>query len=141
MQKDKPLFRQFALADDDTDDAGLFAEALAEVDPKIQLCLAENGKVLLDKISTGRCEWPDIIFLDVNMPEMNGWTCLGELKKHATFSKIPVIMYSTSSHVRDRAAAARLGANFFYTKPDSFQQLKEFLRYLIDHPETFQIAS
>lgn len=139
MGKVKVHFRNFALAEDDTDDAELFAEALAEVAPAIRCNQAANGKILLDKIDSGEFELPDIIFLDVNMPEMNGWTCLTELRKRSDLKTIPVIMYSTSSHLKDKKAAENLGANFFYTKPDSFQQLKAFLLGLIENPKAFHI--
>jgi hypothetical protein len=50
-------------------------------------------------------------------------------------------MYSTSSTYRDVQAAKQLGANFFYTKPDSFGQLKLFLENLIENPGEYNIKS
>ena len=140
MRNTKSRFKNVVLADDDVDDGELFAEALAEVDPGIQFYQAHNGKILLEKIDSGEFALPDIIFLDINMPEMNGWTCLAQLKKHKTLKQIPVIMYSTSSHARDKKEAESLGANLFYTKPDSFQQLKVFLHGLIQRPEEYLIT-
>jgi len=134
-------FRKFALADDDADDAELFCEALAEVNPAISCEYASNGKVLLDKMRNLQSDLPDIIFLDINMPEMNGWDSLTELKKHSSLKDIPVVMYSTSSTHRDMQAAKKLGANFFYTKPDSFSQLKGFLEKLIENPGQYNIRS
>lgn len=133
-------FRKFALADDDNDDAELFAEALAAINPGILLEYASNGKILLDKIRNQKTGLPDIIFLDINMPEMNGWDSLTELKKHSLLKEIPVVMYSTSSTYRDMQAAKSLGANFFYTKPDSFRQLKMFLENLIKNPSDYNIV-
>jgi CheY-like chemotaxis protein len=132
-------FRKFALADDDLDDAELFAEALASVNPGIHCEHASNGKVLLDKISSQTSDLPDIIFLDINMPEMNGWDSLMELKKHSSLKNIPVVMYSTSSTFRDKQAAKELGANFFYTKPDNLKQLRLFLANLIQNPVKYNI--
>ena len=132
-------FRKFALADDDADDAELFCEALAAVNPSIACEHASNGRILLEKISNQKSELPDIIFLDINMPEMNGWDSLTELKKHSSLRDIPVVMYSTSSTYRDMQAAKKLGANFFYTKPDNFRQLKSFLEKLIENPGEYNI--
>jgi CheY-like chemotaxis protein len=73
------------------------------------------------------------------MPEMNGWDSLAELKKHSSLRDIPVVMYSTSSNHRDIQVARKLGANFFYTKPDNFRQLKLFLENLIENPGEYNI--
>jgi CheY-like chemotaxis protein len=134
-------FKKFALADDDADDAELFCEALAEVNPGILCEHASNGKILLEKIRNQKSDLPDIIFLDINMPEMNGWDSLTELKKHSSLKDIPVVMYSTSSMLRDVQAAKKLGANFFYTKPDNVRQLKIFLEKLIANPGEYNIIS
>ena len=133
-KNDNILLKNIALADDDSDDAALFAEALLEIDPKIAFKKASNGRELLDKMESGEFFFPDIIFLDINMPEMNGWECLAELKKNSMFKNVPVVIYSTSSHTRDKRMAATLGASLFFTKPDNFQQLKLFLERLLDDP-------
>lgn len=125
--------KTFALADDDSDDADLFTEALQEIDPGITVATASNGQELLNKL-TRSLNLPDIIFLDINMPGLNGWDCLAELKKNRLLSDVPVIMYSTSSNIHDKAKAAKLGASYFYTKPDNFQALKKFLKTLIQDP-------
>jgi CheY-like chemotaxis protein len=132
-------FKRFALADDDADDAELFAEALAAINPGILCEHAPNGKILLNKISNQKADLPDIIFLDINMPEMNGWDSLTELKRNSSLRNIPVVMYSTSSTHRDKQEAKKLGANFFYTKPDTFGQLKLFLENLIENPGEYNI--
>jgi CheY-like chemotaxis protein len=137
--KSTKTFKKFALADDDADDAELFAEALAAINPGIVCEHAPNGRVLLDNIRSQKSQLPDIIFLDINMPEMNGWDSLSELKKHSKLKDIPVVMYSTSSTFRDVQAAKNLGANFFYTKPDNFRQLKSFLENLIENPAEYNI--
>jgi CheY-like chemotaxis protein len=126
--------KTFALADDDSDDTGLFTEALQEINPEITVETASNGQELLDKMKGGDFVFPDIIFLDINMPEMNGWDCLRELKKDSELKEVPVVMYSTSSHIDDKTKAVQLGASYFYTKPDSFQELKKFLSTLIRDP-------
>jgi CheY-like chemotaxis protein len=126
--------RTFALADDDSDDTDLFAEAVQEIDPRIVVETASNGQELLDKMKAGDFYVPDIIFLDINMPEMNGWQCLSELKRDQELSNIPVIMYSTSSNMNDKARAVKMGASYFFTKPDSYQELKGFLHRLIQNP-------
>src|SRR5882757_6709540 len=91
----------FLLADDDADDKTLFCEALAEIDPGIVCHTAADGKEALAILSRRQSRKPDIIFLDINMPVMDGWQCLGKLKENSEHRNIPVIMYSTSSYQRD----------------------------------------
>lgn len=134
-------FKKFAIADDDADDSELFIDALAEIDPAITCDQASNGKLLLEKLQKKLVGLPDIIFLDINMPEMNGWECLAAIKENSTLSRIPVVMYSTSSTQRDKQTAEKLGANFFFTKPDSFRVLKTFLEKLIMNPEHYNIPA
>jgi CheY-like chemotaxis protein len=117
----------FILADDDIDDAELFSDALAEIIPGVDFYHTDDCRALLRYLSNGENRKPDLIFLDINMPEMNGWECLGELKKHAENKYIPVIMYSTSSTQRDKEMAMELEAVGFLTKPSDFRVLVKML--------------
>lgn len=120
-------------ADDDADDKALFSEALNEIDPTIVCYLAADGTEVLKKLASKEFDRPDIIFLDINMPPMNGWQCLTALKKDPIWQSIPVIMYSTSSARRDVEIASHLGALCFYTKPDNYNDLRSFLRVVISN--------
>lgn len=117
----------FVLADDDIDDAELFSDALAEIDPAVDFFHTDDCRTLLKYLSNSGNRKPDLIFLDINMPEMNGWECLVELKKHAVNKEIPVIMYSTSSILRDKEMAVELQALGFLTKPSDFRALVKIL--------------
>jgi two-component system chemotaxis response regulator CheB len=68
-------------------------------DPTLEVCgIAQNGKVALEKIPAAK---PDVVTLDIEMPEMDGLTTLSELRK--THPKLPVIMFST---LTERGASA-----------------------------------
>jgi CheY-like chemotaxis protein len=121
----------FLLADDDHDDAELFHEALASIDPTIEFRHVDDGRGVFKVLASLRNKRPDIIFLDLNMPEMSGWQCLAKLKNDIYFKDIPVIMYTTSSNVRDREIALELGALGFLTKPANFRLLSKFLSTII----------
>jgi CheY-like chemotaxis protein len=123
-----PLNRKFLLADDDSDDAALFCEAVTRIGPVLQCVTVENGVELFELLSrhedTGE---PDVIFLDINMPLMDGWDCLKKLK-NSNYRNIPTIMYSTSSAKRDIDMAYSLGAILFVTKPENFKELCNILQ-------------
>jgi DNA-binding response OmpR family regulator len=65
------------------------------------------------------------------MPKMNGKKCLKALKEHGVFKNITVIIYSTSSSIRDKNATADLGAAYFLTKPNSISGLKKEIELAI----------
>ena len=118
----------FLLVDDDADDSELFKEALNEVDDAAIFYHAENGEEALKKLN--ELHLPEIIFVDINMPRMNGWEFLRALKFIERYRTIPVIMYSTTSHPEEIQTANALGVTF-QTKPSSYSDLKKMLAGVI----------
>src|ERR1700749_3382066 len=116
------MIKNILLIDDDQGDVGLFGEALMTVDPRIQFHSAKTGLKALELLRSPQTVTPDLIFLDINMPEMNGWQCLAELKTSPHLKKIPVIMYSTSASKADEQKASNLGARAIHRKPDRFEE-------------------
>jgi len=124
----------FLLADDDADDKTLFCEALSEIDPLIVCHTASDGREALAILTENQIKKPNIIFLDINMPIMDGWQCLGKLKEHKDHKDIPVIIYSTSSYQRDIELALEGGAVCFFTKPSDYRELRSILRMIATTP-------
>jgi CheY-like chemotaxis protein len=122
--------RTFLLIDDDTDDRELFTEALAAVNPAVDCDLAMDGEEAFLQLASRRIKEPDVIFLDINLPVMNGWQFLQKLKTYDGLKHIPVIMYSTSSEQSDRETANSLGASCFLTKPHTYGHLKRLLQQI-----------
>ncbi len=120
----KPLL--LFLIDDDLDDLMLFKDAINEIDASIQVETAANGVEGLKKLSGSELIGePDYIFIDLNMPLMNGIQCLQEIKKMPAHSSIPVIIYSTSSYEKDIVQTINHGAFHYIVKPFSFHELRE----------------
>lgn len=108
--------------DDDQEDRAFFCDALREIDPTITCLVAGSGMdalALLEK----RSVLPDYIFLDINMPMMDGKQCLKVLKSIPRLEPIPIIMYSTSTDTREIKECYKLGAIDFLIKPHSFEKL------------------
>ncbi|UHG90602.1 response regulator [Spirosoma oryzicola] len=105
------------LIDDDEDDQEIFLLALRKLDASIACSCADNGADALLRLRQDEAFKPTYIFLDLNMPGMNGKQCLTELKKIARLQHTPIFIYSTSSDMRDRVEAEKLGAEGFLTKP------------------------
>jgi CheY-like chemotaxis protein len=115
------------LADDDPDDAEMFALVLSDIDPTLKLHHVKDGLAVFEHLKHPDNQLPDMIFLDINMPEMNGWQCLSMLKGSTRTKDIPVLIYSTSSHSRDKQTATELGATAFITKPPDYKTLRKIL--------------
>ena len=118
---------QILLVDDDEDEHFLFERTLNEIDEHIDHYHAYGGQEMLEML--GRCDHgPDFIFLDLNMPKMDGKQCLWELKSHF---KIPVVIYTTSRHQKDIDDAKSIGAECFLVKPYSLSVLKSSLELIL----------
>jgi CheY-like chemotaxis protein len=117
--------------DDDEDDHEIFATALSAASTDIELLFIDNAMDALQDLLTATA-YPDIIFLDLNMPEMNGQQLLIEIKKHERLKNIPVIILSTSSHKPTIELTRELGAKDFFTKPDRFEDLVLMLKKVLN---------
>jgi len=123
----KPL--TLLIADDDDDDKEMFQEVVAEIDQCIRCIKAVNGFEAVQLLEKGEFV-PDFIFLDLNMPRMNGKQCLQYLKKNEKLRSIPAIVYTTSKSPQDKEETKKLGAVHFITKPSSMTDLKKELEFV-----------
>lgn len=114
------------MVDDDTDDALLFGEVLQDVNPDIHLITATDGMIALEKLRASSVS-PEMIFLDLNMPRMDGKECLAEIKADENLKNIEVIIYTTSSHSADVEQTMQMGARAFITKPSNIRELRNIL--------------
>lgn len=114
--------RSIVLVDDDRDDQEIFKSACAMVDTSVEVVGFENGQLALEGLSSLPAQ-PDVIFLDLNLPRLNGVEVLKELKHSSDFKDIPVIIYSTSFDKRVKDKCSSLGAVAVMEKPNCFQTL------------------
>ena len=124
MMKQK---RVIMLIDDDKDDRELFAEALQEVDTEFELVTAKSGEQALEMIVQHNFIIPELIFLDLNMPGMNGWQCLAQIRKNKALKDTHVIIYSTTQRDEDNERTKSFGATSFLTKPYRYTELVDAL--------------
>src|SRR5690348_7641633 len=103
------------LSDDDLDDVEFFQIALSEICDTCSLTVSNDGAELLKQlIACTDSHTPDIIFLDVNMPKVNGLEALEAIRNAPRFRSVPVVVYSTSSSDHFINDAHRLGANYYF---------------------------
>jgi CheY-like chemotaxis protein len=118
-------------ADDDRDDCDLMCEALQNVDPAIICHVVNNGQQALDTLQDQQNDLPDYIFLDINMPRMDGKKCLEAIKSDQRFKDIPVIMYSTTTDQKEIDECYALGATSFIKKPNNFKELYSVMHLFV----------
>ena len=122
--------KRILLVDDDVDDQVYFLDAINEINPAMECKLANNG---LEALQSIKIPPPfDIIFLDLNMPIMNGFECLSSLKKQEQYKNIPVVIFTTSKNFHDIERTKELGASLFFTKPTSFNTLCNKLKQIFE---------
>lgn len=118
--------------DDDPDEHLLFQDALKELPAAPRLVYARDGQQLMQFLSDEKAELPAIIFLDLNMPRMNGFECLQEIRKSSKLNRIPVVIFSTTSQTQAIDKVYEQGANYYIRKPNTFAMLKEVIERMLE---------
>ena len=116
--------------DDDSEDLAIFQEALNDINENIRfipLKSAHDALALLNR----QISLPNLIFVDINMPVMDGKEFLKNLKTDKRFQNIPVIMYTTSRQQKEKDECKGLGAHDFITKTSTYPELIQRLRTVI----------
>lgn len=123
------VMKRWLIVDDDVEDQDVFSIALDDAAPGIELLKAGNGVEALEILrSLDDAHLPELIFLDVNMPHMDGKECLREIKNDPALRNIRVIIYTTSSEQRDIDELLEAGAAEFITKPVDIVDLIRILQ-------------
>ena len=119
---------RFFLAEDDLDDRDFFRDGLlaSGVDMTL-LSHYETGKEVLEQLERHGNLLPDFIILDQNMPVMTGEQALQEIKADPRYSRIPVVIYSTSIIGNDILRLIKKGALCVEEKPGNFYSYKEMI--------------
>jgi CheY-like chemotaxis protein len=125
------------LIDDDLEELEIFRFALDELSTPSVCYSARTGKEALKFLLTNK-QHPDFIFLDMNMPRMDGKQCLAAIKKLETACRIPVILYSSTFIDHQKKDLLSLGATGFLTKTSSIPDLAAKLSRLFGVKEKSQ---
>lgn len=125
------------VVNDDEDNRFLIREALQEVGIRINYYLLEDGEELLAYLfrrdryaNPTNSPRPDLILLDLNMPNINGLDALTQIKSDPNLRLIPVVILTTSHQPKDIVHSYSLGANSFIAKPLTFEALVETMKIL-----------
>ena len=119
-------------ADDDPDDLQMMRDILAKNKKEYDIAEVRNGKEALSYLEQiDDQHFPCLIILDINMPVLDGKETLTLLKRHEKFSKIPVVVFTTSASELDKLFCRKLGTEMI-TKPPTFDNLEAAVIKLLD---------
>jgi two-component system, cell cycle response regulator DivK len=79
-----------------------------------------DGHSFFAKVETFK---PDLILLDLKLPDVDGYTLLAKTQLHPKYSKIPIIIVSAFAFTADRERAMKLGARHYFIKPVNLSEL------------------
>lgn len=109
------------LIEDDQIEVIKLKRALSKLELKHQLIEAQNGEDALEVLKSGE-EHPDLIFLDLNMPKINGIEFLKILKNDDVFRYLPVVILTTSVNRKDILECYRIGIAGYILKPLKYDE-------------------
>ncbi len=126
------------LVDDDENDRVVFRTALKKSGLDVELFEASDGFAGINylighgpRADRGEFPWPDIIFLDLKMPGMDGFDVLKEIRMKLGLQNLPVVILTNSGLKVNTTAAYSLGASAFHTKPTNHEELIGLLQSVI----------
>jgi CheY-like chemotaxis protein len=85
-----------------------------------EVLMAPDGKV---GVATAKVEKPDLILMDMNMPEVDGWEATRQIKADPDITHVPVIALTAHAMTGDRERALEAGCTDYHTKPIEFAKL------------------
>lgn len=124
MRSSKPIL----LIEDDSADVLIIKKALNELHIQNELIQKDNGKEGLEYLKNSHNSLPCIIFLDLNMPRMNGIEFLKIIKNEDNLKQIPVVAITTSQNNEDIAACFKNGIAGYIVKPVDYKKFVKAVR-------------
>ena len=94
-------------------------------------CEAADGSEALEALLTEKI---DLVITDINMPRMNGYQFIAELREMPEYSALPVLIVSSQEQNADLAQDRNMGANSYLLKPTDIENLAIWVRRLLSEP-------
>ena len=115
--------------DDDEDDIEIFSDAFKNLDPGVEITVAENGLKALDLLNNKQ---PCLIILDLNMPYLDGKQTFHKIKANPQLENVPIIIFTSSVNPADKTMFDTLGISFI-TKPYTITDIDRTVAVMLDH--------
>lgn len=136
MTTASPQLLRVLLIDDNPADRLLAEEAFAEHAGVVTVSTCEDGPEALQRLQDDRLPLPDVVILDLNMPQMSGFDVIQAIRSVPRIRHLPVVILSTSDRPQDVARAYDLLASSYMVKSRDFpgfvQQIEHFVNFWYD---------
>lgn len=120
-------YKNILLVDDDSDDTEVFTDALNSLNTSTVCRTFQNPLTALRELKNNS-ELPDLIFLDYNMPRVNGLEFLQQMREDQRLEQIPVVLISTPPEELMNAWLEKNSMKVEYiSKPDNYNDIKEMI--------------
>ena len=116
--------------DDDQEDIDFFREIVDIIDSRVKVVVQSNGQELINALNNPP-PTPYLVFLDINMPGMNGLETLKKVRESEQHKNLPVVMFSTSADEMTIEESKKLGASFYVPKSGAFDKLKKSIEHTL----------
>ena len=128
--------RTILVADDDADDRKMINDALSALLENFEIVNVQNGLEVMDYLfKRGRFADvktpPDLIFLDLNMPLLDGFEVLKGIRIQQVLTSVPVHVITVSRNPEDEKKARKLGATGFHSKGHKADSLRETVKKIM----------
>ena len=120
--------KKILIVDDDEDDKNLLCDAILNVSSSAYCIWVSDGAHALRLITDPGFNPPDIIFLDFNMPTINGMECLDKIRNQRQYQAVPVIVYTTSKMAPKQFDSSFPGPTVVLCRPDQTADLTKALQ-------------
>lgn len=132
---------EILIVEDNPDHAELIEATILDCEPHIKIVSERNGEEALRHLDATKhldTHLPDLIFMDIKMPRMNGIETLIALKQDPQLRHIPVIMLSTSTNESEMRICLKSGAEIYLAKPLQASAFDELIRPLLDRGQSLR---
>lgn len=117
---------RIVLCDNDANGLKRFQDVIGTIDYPIEFSSFEDSTKLLRHV-TASGDVPDLIFLDLNMPDMNGFTCIEFLRAFEHLRHVPIVIHSHIDNPEDEDAAYALGASLCAPRTFTADDLRQLI--------------
>lgn len=123
------------LVEDNEDDVLLMELALKSTGIKANTLVSNTGKVAMSVLKglIKKDKVPDLIFLDINLPLVNGHEILKEIKSSPKTKSIPTVVFTSSDNPSDMKYSYECGADLYIKKPNNINEYRIIMSQVIEH--------